>query len=93
VAADVPSGIEFQVDCDAGVALEIQRDTNSGFPSPVAVSAPKVAGSANVIRDPLPLNNVGYYYRARASRTGYQTTAWSATLGPVKPVALVDEPA
>ena len=77
------SGIQLTVTFNNGDSLALERDTSSGFGSAVTIAT--LTGGTQVYSDPLPVDGITYYYRAKVSRTGYVASAYSGTVS-AKPV-------
>lgn len=79
------AGIELEITFNSGETLTLQRDTSGGFGSATTIAV-LTGGTQNYI-DPLPLDGVTYYYRAKVSRTGYTDSSYSGSVS-AKPVVL-----
>lgn len=90
VGGGSPTGIELYVTFTNGDTLEIYRDTSSGFGTQVLVA--EITGGSQYWRDNLSLDGVARYYRVRAKREGYTTTAYVNLGSPdsVAPVTFID---
>ena len=60
----------------AGVTYEVEEDTTSAFTNPRAVY------SGTALRTDVTVNGPGtYYYRVRATKAGWQPSAWKVSIG------------
>lgn len=78
-AGGASSGIQFTITWpERAATLVIERDTSGGFGTSVVIAT--LPPTTLSYTDPLPLDGVTYYYRAKHTQTGYTTSAWSSTV-------------
>lgn len=72
------TGIGLSLTFEPLETCSLERDTSGGFGSAVVIAT--LTGGTQDYHDPLPIDGVTYYYRARVSRTGYTTSSYSGSV-------------
>lgn len=81
------TGIELDVAFPVSTAtVSLERDTSSGFGTAVTIAT--LTGGSQTYVDNLPLDGVTYYYRAKATSSGFTDSSYSSTVS-AKPIALL----
>jgi hypothetical protein len=72
------TGIVIGITANSGESVSLERDTSGAFGSAVVLY--EQDGGLTDYYDPIALDGVTYYYRARVSQTGAVTSGYSGTV-------------